>query len=160
MKSFILIVFTIISLSANSAEFYHKCSAEDTNEITQLACNIYFESRGESSTGQRAVAFNTLNRVDSYKYPNTVREVVWQSHQYSWTNDGKSDKIKDYKSYIKALQIATEVYTLAKEDFKISSPVADSLWYHSKSVSPVWRNEKCKVVDVDNHVYYNCVKYR
>ena len=160
MKPFILSVLSVLSLSANSAEFHHQCSPEDTNEITQLACNIYFEARGESYTGQLAVAFNTLNRVDNYRFPNTVRGVVWQSHQYSWTNDGKSDKIKDYKSYIKALQIATEVYTLAKEDFKTSSPVGNSLWYHNKSVAPVWRNEKCKVVDVDNHVYYNCVKYK
>ena len=160
MKTVAAILLSTLSLSAYSGEFYHKCSPDDTNEIVQIACNVYFEARGESRVGQLAVAFNTLNRVDSYRYPNTAREVVWEKSQYSWTGDGKSDVVTDYKSFIKALQIASEVYTLSNKSFKVLSPVANSLWYHSKKVSPFWKEDNCKVVEIDNHIYYNCIKYR
>ena len=161
MKDFtltVLVFFSCLTTTASATNFYYKCTPEDTNEITQLACNIYFESRGESHTGQLAVAFNTLNRVDSYKYPNTVREVVWQRKQYSWTHDGKSDVIKDYNTFVKALQIASYVYELDQDQFKVLSPIENALWYHNINILPKWVDKRCEVAKIGLHVYYDCVK--
>ena len=47
-----------------------------------LATNIYFEARGESLEGKKAVAFVTLNRVESESFPNDICSVVYQA-QYS-----------------------------------------------------------------------------
>lgn len=162
MKKYLLpisLVLSVTSLQTNAAEFFHKCIPEDTNEITQLACNIYFEARGEGVSGMLAVAFNTLNRVDDYRYPNTVKEVVWENKQYSWTNN-KNNIVKDYKSYIKALQIASKVYHLDNKSFKTLSPIGNSLWYHNDNVSPFWAKVSCETAKIGNHIYYNCIKYK
>ena len=74
--------------------------------LTCLAMNIYFEARSESTLGQHAVAQVTMNRVASDKYPNSVCDVVWQSGQFSWTNDGKSDVPKNKEAWEKAKHIA------------------------------------------------------
>ena len=142
------------------ADFSHPCEESDTNEITQLACGIYHESRGESELGQYAVAFNILHRVDDYRYPNTVREVVWQSKQYSWTLR-KDTYITNYKAYVKALQIASVVYSLDSETLLSESPINGSLWYHSSKIKPPkWVDKQCKVATIGLHIYYDCIKYK
>jgi spore germination cell wall hydrolase CwlJ-like protein len=50
-------------------------------EIRCLAKNIYFEARNEPTLGQIAVAFVTLNRVDSNQFPDTICTVVEQKTQ-------------------------------------------------------------------------------
>ena len=57
------------------------------DEKVCLACNLYFEARGEEKTGIVAVAMVTLNRVNSFEYPNSICKVVWQKWQFSWTRD-------------------------------------------------------------------------
>lgn len=83
------------------------------NEVKCLADNIYHESSGQTITGQRAVAHVTLNRVKRSDYPNTICKTVWQKRcskngkrkgfalkgctaQFTWTWDGKPDKIYLY----------------------------------------------------------------
>jgi len=82
-------LFAVLFLSAVSMFAYNESDEEpiDVVEVTQtveiipswydfahedtecLATNIYFEARGESYEGQKAVAFVTLNRVESNKFP-------------------------------------------------------------------------------------------
>ena len=83
-------------------------------EIKCLADNIYWESNGQPGMGQRAVAHVTLTRVNRKDYPNTVCKTVWQKRcakrgksrkgyafkgctaQFTWTWDGKPDRIRIY----------------------------------------------------------------
>lgn len=51
--------------------------------VRELANVIYHEARGESRTGQAAVAYVVLNRVADKRFPNTVKEVIWQRNQFS-----------------------------------------------------------------------------
>src|SRR5687768_8008921 len=51
---------------------------KDQVELECLAKTIYFEARGESEQGQRAVAAVVLNRVRSPDFPDSVCEVVHQ----------------------------------------------------------------------------------
>lgn len=55
--------------------------------VVCLALNIYHEARGESLTGQLAVAQVTLNRTEDPRYPSDVCEVVYEPHQFAWTQD-------------------------------------------------------------------------
>ena len=50
----------------------------DKAELHCLALNNYFEARGESTTGQRAVANVVLNRVKHKGFPDTICAVVKQ----------------------------------------------------------------------------------
>jgi len=137
-------------------------------ETECLATNIYFEARGESYEGQKAVAFVTLNRVDSNKFPNDICSVVyqakhsdwWAEHkdrlvpirnkcQFSWYCDGKSDRIRNSSDYQRLYTLAAEVITGRHED-----NTEGALWYHANYVRPDWRLTYAKTVDIDDHIFY------
>ncbi|MEL6751247.1 MAG: cell wall hydrolase, partial [Pseudomonadota bacterium] len=64
-----------------------------------LANGIYFEARGESVQGQKAVAQVILNRVKNPAYPNSICGVVYQNKhmrnacQFSFACDGIRDRV-------------------------------------------------------------------
>ena len=53
------------------------------DEIETLARLVYLEARGESFTGQQAVAEVVLNRMLSPSFPNNVYDVIYQSGQFT-----------------------------------------------------------------------------
>ena len=142
---------------------------ERLNTITDeqrecLAKNIYFEARGESIAGQVAVAWVTLNRMESDNFPNTICGVVYQARtdsngnpirhkcQFSWFCDGKSDRIRNQREWEDVKLIADVVlidWARAKE-----SPVEQATFYHADYVRPYWASNFTKVAQVDSHIFY------
>lgn len=129
-----------------------------TQDLTCLAKNIYYESRGEPIDGQYAVAEVTMNRVASKHYPNTVCEVVYQENfdvirkrnvsAFSWTELDVTSPANG-KLWKRVWQIAEEVYD------ERSEPRADgALFYHSKSIRPRWSRRKRPIAKIGNHVFY------
>ena len=134
--------------------------------MTGLAClvtAIFFEARDQPTIGQMAVAEVVLNRVHSPLFPDTVCEVIYQSPtykwkqdlpikhrcQFSWYCDGKSDTPKDKRAWIRALQIAEEVYY----SYGLSINIVDgAIFYHSIDVDPDWNREY--VVQIEDHIFY------
>jgi N-acetylmuramoyl-L-alanine amidase len=132
-----LTLFIIIALAAMM--FHGKPeqqAARDLNE-DDLFCmvqNVYHEARGEDALGQAAVAYVTLKRVRSPAYPDTVCGVVWQKGQFSWTEDGKSDRMTDLSAIGKAVDIA-----LAASRGKMKDPTGGALhFYAHDKVKPYW----------------------
>ena len=79
------------SLASDAAQGEH-AAAHDVIAGAELAClekNIYNEARGEIDEGQLAVAFVTIARAMSKKFPNSICGVVYQNKQFSWTFDRK-----------------------------------------------------------------------
>lgn len=67
-------------------------TSTDTISGAELAClekNIYHEARGEIDEGQLAIAFVTIARAMSKKFPASICGVVYQNKQFSWTFDRK-----------------------------------------------------------------------
>ena len=126
-------------------------------QLECLAMNIYHEARSESYDGQLAVATVTMNRVDSHKYPETVCGVVWQKNnkgcQFSWTCDGKSDRIRNQSAYSKAIDIAEKVLLNGERSYKIDD---DVMYYHADYVNPNWeeRWNAELIAQVDSHKFY------
>ncbi len=135
------------------------CDKERQSDRIALACNIYHEARSQSDEGQIAVALVTRNRVESPKYPSTYSEVVWQIKrsprtnrrvaQFSWALDGKPDKVRDSRAWIKAWNIAGEVISYNIDDF-----TNGALWYHTKTVNPVWNKSMAIATVIDDHIFY------
>jgi len=127
----------------------------DTTSEENLYClaqNIYFEARGESNIGQEAVAWVTINRVFSEDFPNDICSVVWQSGQFSWTNDGKSDRPRDQEAWNHAQFIARWVL----ENYNTGiDPTEGSIYFHADYSKPYWRNSFNRVVQIDSHIFYN-----
>ena len=64
--------------------------ATTTNsDLYLLAKAVYAEARGESYTGQVAVAAVILNRVESSQFPNTISGVIYQPWAFTAVNDGQ-----------------------------------------------------------------------
>ena len=114
---------------------------EKQKQIECLATNIYHEARSESTIGKIAVAWVTVNRVNTERYPDTVCGVVYDAvldskgnpkrHQcqFSWYCDGKSDDIKNKDAWYEAVQIATLVYYSKRFD-----PTEGAIMYHATYV--------------------------
>jgi N-acetylmuramoyl-L-alanine amidase len=64
-------------------------------DLYLLAQLVYGEGRGESYTGQVAIAAVVLNRVKSPKYPNTIAGVIYQPGAFSVVDDGQINLAPD-----------------------------------------------------------------
>jgi hypothetical protein len=104
-----LTLFIIAALAVMALHGTPEQQASSDLSESDLFCmvqNVYHEARGEDALGQAAVAHVTLNRVRSPAYPDTVCGVVWQQGQFSWTEDGKSDRMTDLGAIGKAVDTA------------------------------------------------------
>ena len=117
-----------------------------------LAANIYHEARGESLAGQYLVAYVTMNRVKSDRFPNTICAVVKQRKQFSWFKKGRSLFPKHADSWHSACSVATK-FILKMPVSKIDMSEG-ALYYHAIYVKPSWRLRKTFIGRIGEHLYY------
>jgi spore germination cell wall hydrolase CwlJ-like protein len=120
----------------------------DSDDISCLAKNIYYEARNQGYIGQIAIAQTTFNRVNEGKWGDTICEVVYSPKQFSWTNKkqkapyGKAWKRSLYAA--KSFQYGLRVNTLN-----------DSTFYHASYVNPKWASNMIKVAHIGKHIFYD-----
>lgn len=119
-----------------------------------MAMNIYHEARSEPILGQEAVAWVTLNRMTHKNWRSTVCGVVWQSKQFSWTHDGKSDSTGEKKAYRIAEKIARDIML---NYYVYDDPTHNANHYHANYVKPLWARKMTKTIVIDNHLFYLAV---
>lgn len=132
--------------------------AKEGKEVHCLAMNVYHEARGEPHEGQLAVAYVTMNRLVSPRYPKSVCGVVWQGGQFSWTNDEVTDTPKDTRAWTRAQRIAQFVYqnyfrltTIAKG---ATDPTRGALsFYAYRKVNPYWARSKITTAQIGSHIF-------
>lgn len=117
-------------------------------EMECLAAGIYFESKSESLAGQLAVGHVIADRASSGRFPSSYCGVLFQRGQFSFVR-GKSYPSVPRSS--RQWQNAVAIAKIVHEDMH-ASPVAKSLFFHAKRVSPGWRMKR--VGSVGNHVFY------
>lgn len=122
------------------------CKKSETCEL--LAKTVLYEARGESVEGQRLVAEVVINRVNDDKFPDTVKGVVYQKHQFSFVADMHKQRNPSEKSLAIARKVAYDAINGKK------TRKNNFLWYHSNKVSPSWSKGK-KGVKVGNHIFYD-----
>lgn len=139
------------------AEAEHRMRTISQEDLHCLQQNIYFESRNQSTLGQRAVAWVTVNRMEDSRWPTTICEVVWQPRQFSWTHDGKPDEpganTAEQRAWARAGLIARSV--VHKWARGVESPVEDAVMFHADYVTPYWTADFNEVASVDDHIFYN-----
>jgi spore germination cell wall hydrolase CwlJ-like protein len=127
---------------------------DDIESVTCLAQNIWFEARGSIVDDQLAVAHVVLNRVEDPRYPDDVCAVVWQPKQFSWTHDGRSDRVSfanpiDRRIWKTLVQLAVAV--MAGE---VADPTGGATHYHADYVQPYWAGKMDLLIRIDDHLYY------
>ena len=120
-------------------------------QVRCLAENIYFESRGESLTGQVAVAKVTLNRLDE-GYARTVCGVVKQGCQFSWVCNHPGSAPAGH-NWTQAVGIA--LVMLNNKD-QVEDPTNGATHFHATYINwqPSWKRVRDSVNQIGNHVFY------
>jgi spore germination cell wall hydrolase CwlJ-like protein len=125
-------------------------SDEDFNCLVEA---IYFEAGGEDRIGQRGVAHVVLHRMRSDRFPDTVCEVVHETHpsgcQFSYYCDGRSDAMSNGRRWHNAKAAADEVLSGAYPDV-----TNGALFYHARFVRPKWSKRLQKTATIGGHIFY------
>lgn len=123
-----------------------------------LALNVYYESRGEPTAGQYAVAEVTMNRKGSPRYPETVCKVVFQKSwdplrrryvaAFSWTEMSELDEPSG-EEWQRAQKVAEAVYWQ-----RYTPALQGALFFHATYVKPDWAKDKQRVARIGRHIFY------
>ena len=82
----------IFNSSSSSSSSNSNVSSSNLNLLSRV---VYGEARGESYTGQVAVAAVVLNRVKHSSFPNTIAGVIYQSGAFDVVSDGQINLTPD-----------------------------------------------------------------
>ncbi len=106
------------------AEREEKLAKFREDEIYLLAAIIHCEARGESYEGQVAVGAVVLNRVKSSKFPNTIKDVIYQKGQFSPVSSGTLDRV------LLNGNVSSSCLSAAKDAIAGSNPIGNCLYFH------------------------------
>ena len=128
---------------------------QSARDLDCLADAVYYEARGESPTGQAAVAQVVLNRVRHPAFPKTVCGVVFQgAHvgdtcQFSFACDGSMDRPREPGAWRQARTVAAR----ALSGFVMPS-VGNATHFHVAGLQPDWGPSLMRVAQIGLHVFY------
>jgi spore germination cell wall hydrolase CwlJ-like protein len=121
-----------------------------------LTTALYFEARGESLKGQKAVAEVILRRTRQPGRPKTVCGVVYEGSsrrtgcQFSFTCDGIADVVRDRAAWGRAKRAASAVLNSGGR----ARYSRGATHYHANYVMPYWAPSMRRVARVGTHVFY------
>ena len=127
-----------------------------SRDFSCLVEALYFEARGESLEGQRAVAEVIIHRVQSIDFPNTICGVVHQGGikmarcQFSYYCDGKPEIFYEKNAY-------QQVRDMAKKFVGGHYPeiFAEPTHFHATHVRPFWVSELEYLGQAGRHHFYS-----
>jgi N-acetylmuramoyl-L-alanine amidase len=125
-----------------SAAGHERLAALDDTQL--LALCIWGEARGESVTGQLAVAHVVLNRAASPRWwGHDVRSVILKKWQFSYFNSRSPGP--------GLVQLAIAELAMGKLTL---DPTLGATHYHAVGVTPDWTRLLRHVVDIGRHRFY------
>jgi spore germination cell wall hydrolase CwlJ-like protein len=127
---------------------------ESSRELECLSEAVYYEARGETPSGQAAVAQVVLNRVRHPSFPKSICGVVFQgasTHgcQFSFACDGSMRARRETGAWSRAQKIASRALSGS-----VMSEVGAATHFHTTGVAPGWGPRLMRVAQVGMHVFY------
>ena len=140
---------------------YNELSKDVQKQVTCLAENIYFEAAHEPLDGKKAVAFVTINRLQTGNYAHTICDVVFQKTngtcQFSWYCDPevlrKRLTIRETALYNEIRELATHMVVNYE---RMKDVTHGATYYHADYVNPGWKLRK--VDQIGRHIFYKSNK--
>jgi N-acetylmuramoyl-L-alanine amidase len=151
-----------VALEPLKLSFEH-LTEEQQQEVRCLAHNIYFEARSEPIDGQLAVAYVTLNRVESTLFPDSICGVVQQRRrnvcQFSWWCDSRlqqrfiNNQIANKEIYKDIKRMAVDIVTGQQDIMDITE---GALFYHAQYVEKrkLGSMQLVHTATIGQHVFY------
>ena len=120
-------------------------SSSSSSNLNLLSRLVYSEARGETYTGQVAVAAVVLNRVKSSSFPNTISGVIYQKGAFDAVSDGQINLTPDSTAK-KAAQDALNGWDPSYGAIYYFNPnTATSAWIWSRPMTVTIGNHRfCK----------------
>lgn len=108
------------------------------SEIDLLARIVRAEAQSEPFEGKVAVAAVVLNRLESPKFPDSIRDVIYQRGQFQPVRNGQINKRADKES-LKAVYAALgDMRNIVKDSLFFYNPaIATSRWLDSRKTTAV-----------------------
>jgi len=97
-----------------------------TDDVSLLAALIYCEAGNQSREGKVAVGAVVMNRIASSSYPGSIREVVYQSGQFSPAISGWLDQVL-------ASGAPSDCYEAAQAALNGENPVPGALYFNTSA---------------------------
>lgn len=120
-----------------------------SGECSKLAEALVYEARSESLEGSIAVGYVIVERTkDPSRWPKTVRGVVSQKNQFSYTIKRQKIRPKDedwQRAYVTSYQILHG---------EVTNPIGSSDHYHTIKVKPKWAKKMHYVATLGSHRFY------
>jgi spore germination cell wall hydrolase CwlJ-like protein len=141
--------------SAGSASpFQLRGALDESRDLDCLAQAVYYEARGETPSGQAAVAQVVLNRVRHPAFPKSICAVVFQGArtsgcQFSFACDGASHHPTETSAWRRAEQVAAKAL-----DGAVMREVGNATHFHVAGLSAEWAPHLLKVAQIGSHVFY------
>ena len=131
-----------IMSSSSSGDGSSSSSNSNLNLLSRL---VYSEARGETYTGQVAVAAVVLNRVKSSSFPNTISGVIYERGAFDAVSDGQINLTPDSTAR-KAAQDALNGWDPSYGAIYYFNPnTATSAWIWSRPMTVTIGNHRfCK----------------
>lgn len=123
-------------------------------DLKLLACLVHSEAGTQSYEGKLAVANVVLNRTKSSKYPDTMKEVIYQPGQFTVAKSGSLQKqlenFGNYSSKSQKLSIKA-----AKDALEGANNIGSRLYFHSyKAAVKKGYDTKNKCVKLEDHLFW------
>ncbi len=112
---------------ANGTKDAQLISDIDTEKL--MAAIIFCEAGNQSYTGKVAVGAVIMNRVESGRFPNTIKGVIYQSGQFTPAMTGKLARV------LASGNIPSSCYEAARAALNGESPVGNALFFNTHSGS-------------------------
>ncbi len=124
--------------------------ARDTQCLAQA---VYYEARGESPSGQAAVAQVVLNRVRHPAFPKTICGVVFQhvgdDCQFSFACNGAMRQPVERASWRRAVAVADRALSGA-----VMAEVGAATHFQAARSNTGWAGSLAKVAQIGEHIFY------
>jgi N-acetylmuramoyl-L-alanine amidase len=115
-------------------------------DIDLLARIVRAEAQTEPFEGKVAVADVVLNRVESSKFPNTIKEVIYAPGQFQPVANGEINKPADEESVEAVMTALTDNGDIAE----------DALFFYNPSIATNrWLDSRQTAVVIGQHVFKN-----
>lgn len=119
--------------------------------VLWLSLNIYHESRGTPDRPQIAVAHVTLNRAKERN--ESVKEIVTDPHQFTWTKDKRKKGSKPWKTDSK---VFAGCAVNAVKAMVVPDITGGATHYHEVKMRrfPKWTNKMKRTTRIGPFVFY------
>jgi spore germination cell wall hydrolase CwlJ-like protein len=138
-----------------AAPFRLTNALESSRELECLSEAVYYEARGETPSGQAAVAQVVLNRVRHPSFPKSICGVVFQGAyhrvgcQFSFACDGSMRRTRETGAWNRAQKVAARALSGS-----VMTEVGAATHFHTTGVAPGWGPRLMRVAQVGMHVFY------